>query len=392
MSQKVTRKKKKTGRSASLEQTALPTLMDHLQELQGRLFSTVLVIVLAAGAAYPFFGKIVDFLVAPLKPGQDLVYLTPGGALSFMIMVCFYIGLIVALPVIIYHLYQFIMPAVRATNMIQVIRYTVASFLLAVCGVAFAYYVSLPAALYFLTSFDLNHINPMLTIDSYFSFILTYILAGALLFQLPIIMLIINGVTPLTPKKLMSYQGKILLGSFIVAAVISPTPDALNQTLLASPIVVMYQVGIVIIWFKNRKLQKRQKRQAQAASLSKQSDAIPAGVARPLPLPLTPQSYSSPVTQAARTMSGIKQPASATRLPKKPIVIPKPAKALSRGHTVPSLDMVRPRTRMTVSRSLVVQSRVRPHEKPLRSQPVSPFRSMASQSVDGMVASRRISS
>lgn len=233
--------------------TTLPTFVDHLRELQGRLFSTVFVFIMVAGAAYPFFDKIAAFIMAPLKEGQELVYLTPGGAFSFIIKVCLYVGLMGSLPIIIFHVYRFIMPAVKKIHMHTALQYTLASMFLAVAGAAFAYYVSLPASLYFLTSFDLNHINPMLTIDSYFSFVMTYLLAGAVLFQLPLLMLIINGVTPLTPKKLMNYQRHMIVGSFIVAAVISPTPDALNQTLLASPMVVMYQIGIITIWLRNRK-------------------------------------------------------------------------------------------------------------------------------------------
>ena len=68
--------------------------MDHIRELQGRLFSIVLVFLIVAGAAYPFFDKIITVLVAPLKKGQELVYLTPGGAFSFIIQVCLYIGII----------------------------------------------------------------------------------------------------------------------------------------------------------------------------------------------------------------------------------------------------------------------------------------------------------
>lgn len=227
--------------------------MDHVRELQGRLFAVAITFIVFSAAAYPFFDRIANFLLAPLGKDHELVYLTPGGAFSFIIQVCMYVGFVVALPVVIYHVYRFIMPVMNKVTLKMAILYTAMSFVLAIAGMLFAYYVSLPAALYFLTSFNLYHINPMLTIDSYFSFIMTYMLVGALLFQIPLLMLLINGVTPLKPKQLMQHQGKILLGSFIVAALVSPTPDALNQILLASPMVVMYQVGVVLVWLKNRR-------------------------------------------------------------------------------------------------------------------------------------------
>ena len=301
----------KRSSHTSTDEVALPTLMDHLKELQGRLFSTVLIFLLIASAAYPFFGVVTEYLMAPLKQGQDLVYLTPGGAFSFIIKVCAFIGLVGVLPVIIFHLYRFFMPAVRQVLLRTVLLYTIASFLLAIAGIAFAYYVSLPAALQFLTGFNLNHINPMLTIDSYFSFIMTYLFAGALLFQLPLIMLIINSATPLTPSKLMKAQGKMILGSFIVAAIISPTPDAINQTLLASPIVVMYQFGIMLIVLKNRKAHRKAK--VAAAKAAKQAEPVPAPLqlgAQPVPLlvaaDIVPRRPAPVTTSAARQAVGMK--------------------------------------------------------------------------------------
>lgn len=342
-----------------MDKSALPTLMDHLKELQGRLFSTVLIFLLIASAAYPFFGVVTEFLMAPLKEGQELVYLTPGGAFSFIIKVCAYIGLIGVLPVLIFHAYRFFMPAVRQVLLRTVLGYTVASFVLAIVGIAFAYYISLPAALQFLTGFDLNHINPMLTIDSYFSFIMTYMLAGALLFQLPLIMLIINTATPLTPSTLMKAQGKIVLGSFIVAAVISPTPDAVNQTLLAAPIVVMYQLGIILVALKNRK----RRRPAEAKVATRQ----PHPVAVPMPAP-------RPTMAAVVTAPAVGRQLSSEIMPKKT-----PSKVM---------DIAVSRTSRPMSRVAV----------PLRSEPprlVLPARptampNLTMQSLDGVMRARRV--
>lgn len=132
------------------------------------------------------------------------------------------------------------------------------SFVLALLGVLFAYFLCLPAALHFLTSFNLPQIKAMLTIDSYLSFVMTYLLAGAALFQLPLVMLIINSVTPLKPAQLLAHEDKLILGAFFVAAVISPTPDALNQAMLALPVVVMYQIGFGLWRWRKRRNSKQQ--------------------------------------------------------------------------------------------------------------------------------------
>ena len=269
--------------------------MDHIRELQGRLFSIAIAFVVVAATAYPFFDKIANIILAPLKKGQDLVYLTPGGAFSFIIKVCMYIGIVGVLPVIIFHVYRFVMPVVKGTTLRRVLVYTIFSALLAAVGIVFAYYVSLPASLYFLTSFNLYHINPMLTIDSYFSFVMTYLLAGALLFQLPIVMLIINTANRMKPKKLMNFQRHMIVGSFVVAAIISPTPDALNQVLLASPMVVMYQLGIIIIWIINRRAAKRDQKEVQEAQIVRTAAKLMPAAVVPVRATLSAQSATSSI-------------------------------------------------------------------------------------------------
>jgi twin arginine-targeting protein translocase tatC len=227
--------------------------MDHIRELQWRLAIVALAFLATGAAVYPFFDKIVALLLKPLGNNLSLVYLTPGGAFNFAVQVCIYAAMIGALPVALYHTYRFVMPAVEKTTLRGVLGYSLSSLLLAAVGVAFSYFLALPAAIQFLTSFDLKNISPMLTVESYLSFVMTYLLAGALLFQLPLFMTIINRIKPMTPRMLMSGQRHVILWSVVFAAVISPTPDAVNQLLLAAPMIVMYQVGIVIILLKNHK-------------------------------------------------------------------------------------------------------------------------------------------
>ena len=265
---------KTTDKVHSQQQPALPTFMDHVQELKSRLFWVAVFFVLAASATYPFTQKIVNFLVHPLGH-QQLYYMSPAGGLSFMIKVCMYAGFIGVLPVLTYHLYKFISPVMKKHSARRVLGYTFASTVLALIGISFAYFVSLPAALHFLTNIGLNQVTAMLTIDAYMSFIIAYLLSGALLFQLPLIMIIINHVTPLSPKKLMNYQRHIIVGSFIIAALVSPTPDAVNQTILAAPMIVMYQIGIIIIWLQRRAANKKAPHQKIVSTATVKSNPQP---------------------------------------------------------------------------------------------------------------------
>lgn len=250
---------------APQDRPALPTFLDHIHELRGRLFWIAVIFIIASAAAYPFRDVIISFLVAPLK-GQELYYLTPIGGFSFIIKICTYVGAILTLPAIIFHLYRYLQPAVGKIRKRVVFSYVLFSTFLALAGVSFAYFVSLPAALYFLTGLDLTSVTAMLTVDAYYSFIMTYMIGAAVLFQLPLLLLIINSITPLKPSKLMGYQRHVILGAFVVAAIISPTPDMTNQALLAAPVIVMYQVGILLVWLRNlTKRTRNNKKQQQPA-------------------------------------------------------------------------------------------------------------------------------
>lgn len=237
--------------------------MDHIQELKSRLFWIAVYFVGFSGLAYSYFPELSKALISPLG-NEKLYYMTPAGGLSFILKVCMYVGLIACMPVIIYHLYKFIAPVLKKTTLRAVLGFTLASVVLAVLGIAFAYFISLPAALHFLTTVTVEQISAMITIDSYLSFVIAYLFAGALLFQLPLILLMIDTVTPLPPRRLMGLQRHMIIASFVIAAIVSPTPDVINQTLLAAPMVVMYQVGIILIAWR-RALQGKRAKPVQEA-------------------------------------------------------------------------------------------------------------------------------
>lgn len=277
------RRSQQTPRLASATEaiTAQPTVLEHILEFRTRLFWVVGFVLLASSAGYAIKDQMLTVLTGPLGD-QQLYYLTPIGGLSFIIKLCFYFDILVSVPIIVYHLYRYLQPLMGGQQR-PVLRYFVASFILAACGIAFAYFVSLPAALHFLTDFNIQHITAMLTVDAYLTFVTSYLLGAALLFQIPLILVIIDKITPLTPGGLMKYQRHVILIAFILAAILSPTPDMINQTLLAVPIVAMYQFGICLIWWQHK---KRRKLTRASAPASKTPIASPA---RPKPSqPVTP--------------------------------------------------------------------------------------------------------
>lgn len=225
-------------------------ITSHVRELRISLAISLTALLIASGIAYGFFKPILRIFQAPLN--EQLYYTSPAGGFTFAIKLCLAVGIIVAIPVLVNRVFSFAKPVIPKSMQRAFAWYSLISVLLAAGGVAFAYYISLPSALNFLTNFNKDQIQSLITADSYFTFVITYLIGYAVLFQTPIIMLFINRVKPLEPGSMMKVQRYVVLGSFVVAAILTPTPDPWNQLLMALPIVLLYQVGVIAIWFTNR--------------------------------------------------------------------------------------------------------------------------------------------
>lgn len=237
--------------STNSEDRKVPVMV-HVSELRKVLMVCTFSLIAFSTVAYFFFDQILAIFQKPL--GKTLYYTSPTAGFTFAIKLCITVGLIFSVPVLVNRIFSFIKPAVHTRLHRSFAWYSMWSVVLAITGVVFAYFISLPGALDFLTSFKQGKIEALITVDSYFTFFTAYLLGYAVLFQTPIIMLGINRVKPLEPGSTMRYQRHVILGSFAVAAILTPTPDPWNQTLMAIPMILLYQVGIVLVWIANRKL------------------------------------------------------------------------------------------------------------------------------------------
>lgn len=227
------------------------TFLEHLIELRTRLTWSAVVLVAGGIVGYSIHRTIFKILIRPFN--KPLYYTSPAGGLDFLIKICIFFGFICALPVLVYHLLKFLEPALPTHMRKGMAKVLFSSIILAMLGICFAYFISLPAALYFLTSLGNGELTALISANEYLNFVMIYLAAFAVLFQLPLCMLFINRFKPLKTQQLMKYQGYIILGSFIVAAILTPTPDPLNQTIMAIPIIILYELSVALIWLKNRK-------------------------------------------------------------------------------------------------------------------------------------------
>jgi sec-independent protein translocase protein TatC len=281
----------------------------HLKEFRNRLFIVAIFFIVGACLAYYFQQPVIDAVLAPLH-GQKLVYLNPAGGFSFIFMISIYAGLALAMPVLIQQLYLFIRPALPERAQKKSGPIIIGGFLLLVAGIAFGYFVAVPGALSFLYSFADQYISASLTADSYLNFVIAYTIGIGIVFQIPLLLLLINTIKPFTPGGLMQSEKWVIVASFVVAAIITPTPDPINQAIIAGPVIIVYQIGVIIILnaiFKKRREEKRLAKKALIAARKQQKAATqrkpithskPVAHKNPTPVP-APRPVTRPVFQPA---------------------------------------------------------------------------------------------
>jgi len=256
--------------------------MDHLNELRGRLLCTVGVFIIGAAVGYLVRVDIIRYLQSPLH--ESLYYTTPTGSFEFVMQVSGLIGLIAALPVLVYNLLRFLEPALpQRLSKAMLALVVVLSFALAMTGVAFAYYVSLPTALHFFGSIGSNTLRPLISIEQYFRFVFAYLTTFAVVFQLPLLILLLDRMTPLSPGGLRKGRKFVVAGAFGVALIMPSAPDPISQIILALPIIILFEASLAVVWV--RSLQRRPGKTAPSTNPVAVVDVAPVAViARRLPV------------------------------------------------------------------------------------------------------------
>lgn len=246
-----TKTSQRRGTAELAERDKIP-LIDHLRELRRRLAYIAATVVVGGIVAYGFEHQIIGVLLRPSE-GQQLIYTSPMGGMNFLFTVCLNIGLLVATPVIVYQLLAFMRPLMRDTTRRFLLLAATAAGATALAGVLFGYFAGLPSALHFLLNqFTSDQVQPLITVQSYTQFVALYLLGSALMFQLPLIVLLINRIKPLKPQSLLKYERHVAAGSIILALVINPSPRPADQLFMVIPLFMSYQIAIFLLWFVQR--------------------------------------------------------------------------------------------------------------------------------------------
>ncbi len=257
-----------------MESSAEMPFLDHLEELRWRIIWSLAAIVVGVAIGFVLVIKfnLLVWLQGPIMPylkGHRLMNTHPGGGFSIMMSTAIMIGIVIALPVVIYQAWLFLAPALHRHEKKVVLPVIMGAVFLFICGAALAWFFVLPMALRFLTSMGDEAFDQMISATEYFGFATSLVLAMGAVFELPIVILALSALGLVTPKLLARFRRHALVGSYVAAAFITPGDVFVTSVFLTIPLYLLYELSIVLSWVAFR---KRAKRDAEAL----EDDGVPA--------------------------------------------------------------------------------------------------------------------
>jgi sec-independent protein translocase protein TatC len=219
------------------------TVIGHLYELRRRLFWSAIVLVVTTILSFIFTRQILHFLIAPA--GQiNLIFIEMTEMLGTYMQVALAGGIVLAMPFLVYQIIMFISPALSRQEKKYVYIVLPWITLMFAGGIAFGDYVLLPPAMKFLVTFGSDIATPQIRIGNYISLVTRLLLAIGVVFELPVVTTFLAKLGIISPRTLARQRKWAIIGAFVLAAFITPTVDPINQSLVAVPLIVLYEMSI----------------------------------------------------------------------------------------------------------------------------------------------------
>jgi sec-independent protein translocase protein TatC len=231
------------------------TFISHLVELRDRLLRAILAVVLVFLCLFPWAKDLYALLAMPLlsvlPKGGQMIATDVVGVFLVPVKVAMLVAFVIALPYVLYQAWAFVAPGLYAHERRLVLPLVVASSVLFVVGMSFAYFLVFPVVFKFMASIAPEGVAWMTDIDKYLSFVLTTFIAFGVTFEVPVVVIVLVRVGLVSLEKLREIRPYVIVGAFVVGAVFTP-PDVLSQVMLAVPLWILYELGLVLARFVGR--------------------------------------------------------------------------------------------------------------------------------------------
>ncbi len=228
------------------------TFLGHISEFRRSLTRCVIAVVVTTIISFVFAEKIFYIVILPAE-GIELIYIEMTEMVGTYMKVCLTSGIILAMPYLVYQLIMFVSPALTRKEKKRVYLILPWIVLMFVGGIIFAYFILVPPAMKFLITFGSDIAKPQIKIGNYISIVSRLLLAIGLVFELPVITTFLSRLGIITPKWLSDKRKPAIIVAFILAAIITPTFDPVNQTLVAAPLIILYEISIWLAKLVRRK-------------------------------------------------------------------------------------------------------------------------------------------
>lgn len=231
--------------------------LEHLEELRSRLIWMGLTVLVLSVAGFFIVAEfdVIGLLkrpIVPLVPDGQLLFTSPTEPMAVTLKLAFVVGVILAAPVIIYHVWAFLAPALFEHEKKVVIPAVAGGFLLFLLGVAMAYFMVLPLGLRFLLSFQTQALSPIITIGEYLRFATRLILAFGVIFELPLVTLLLAGLGLIDAGSLRRFRRHAIVAVSVVSAILTPA-DVGTMVMMMVPLIVLYEISILLVAVVDRR-------------------------------------------------------------------------------------------------------------------------------------------
>ncbi len=224
------------------------SLMEHLLELRNRFVIMAAALGVGTVIAFVFYRTWMEIALWPLN-GHELQAITPTEKVVAYFKVSLVVALVFVMPILLYQVWMYVAPGLTRRERRYILAFVPGATFSFVCGVAFAYFALMPAALTFLLGFGDDSIKVVPTVASYITFLTHLLVAVGGVFQLPLIMFILTKVGVVNAGMFGKWRRYVIVLAFIVGAIVTPTPDPFNQLLVAIPVMMLYEFGALLARF-----------------------------------------------------------------------------------------------------------------------------------------------